>query len=69
MGKFTILPEQAEELRLLYAGHSKAIQRAAAALRTSPSGHILEGEALQRAIDADAEVAAIARQIKKILGG
>jgi hypothetical protein len=59
-------PEQAEKLRQLYAAHAKAVQKATDALRTG--GKPLEAEALRRAIDADAEVGAIARQIKELIG-
>lgn len=69
MGKAIVSPEEAEELRKLYAEHLKATRRAENALtRTPPPGHVLEGEALTRAVAADAEVAAISRRIKEILG-
>lgn len=59
-------PEQAEKLRQLYAAHLKSTQKAAEALRTG--GKPLEGAALKRAEDADAQAGAIARQIKELTG-
>jgi hypothetical protein len=61
-------PQLGAELQRLYAEHPVANARAAAALRTDPPGHRLEGEALRRLLEEEAKVAAIVRRIKEIQG-
>jgi hypothetical protein len=63
-----ITPELAAELQRLYAEYPVASARAAAALKTDPPGHELEGEALRRFLAEDAKVSAIVRRIKEIIG-
>lgn len=63
-----ISPEQGEELKKLYAELPEAYKRAAAALRTDPPGHRLEGDALKRFLELDAKAGAIVRRIKEIQG-
>lgn len=68
MSKTVINLKEATELQRLYAQLPQACRRAAAALRTSPPDHKLEGDALARFLEADRKAGDIARQIKKILG-
>ncbi len=56
------------ELRRLYAELPNAHARAAAALRTAPPGHVLEGEALAHFLAGEEKIAAIVRRIKEIQG-
>ena len=63
-----VAPELGEELRRLRAELLEAQERAAAALRTNPPGHVLEGAALARFRTEDEKVAAIVRRIKEIQG-
>jgi len=63
-----ISPELAAELRELYAEYPIATARAAAALRTDPPAHDLDGEALRRFLAEDEKVAKIVRRIREILG-
>jgi hypothetical protein len=63
-----ISPELGAELKQLYAELPAAYQRAAAALRTDPPGHLLEGESLARFLAADAAASTIVRRIKEIQG-
>ena len=56
------------ELRRLYAELPNAHARAAAALRTDPPGHVLEGEALAHFLAGEEKIAAIVRRIKEIQG-
>lgn len=58
--------EEGEELQKLYAQFNAATLEAIAALKTG--GRPLEGELLQRFVDADSKATGIMRQIKKILG-
>jgi len=64
----TINPQLQEELKRLYAELPGAYRHAAEALQTEPPGHLLEGAALQRFMEADAKAAAIVRRIKEIQG-
>jgi len=68
MSKTVINLKEATELQRLYAQLPQACRRAAAALRTSPPDHKLDGEALARFLEADKKAGDIARQIRKILG-
>jgi hypothetical protein len=68
MAKTTISHEEGEELKRLFAELPEAHKRAAAALRTDPPGHVLEGEALKRLMAEEAKVSAIVARIKEILG-
>lgn len=68
MSKTVINLKEATELQRLYAQLPQACRRAAAALRTSPPDHKLEGEALARFLEADRKAGDIAQQIRKILG-
>ena len=68
MARSVISPEEGAELKRLYADLPEAYKRAAAALRTDPPGHVLEGEALKRFMAEEAKVAAIVRRIKEIQG-
>ncbi len=68
MSKTVINLKEATELQRLYAQLPQACRRAAAALRTNPPDHKLEGEALARFLEADKKAGDIARQIRKILG-
>jgi hypothetical protein len=61
-------PQLGAELQRLYAEYPVASARAAAALRTDPPGHYLEGEGLRRFLAEDAKVTAIVRRIKEIQG-
>jgi hypothetical protein len=56
------------ELRRLYAELPNAHARAAAALRTDPPGHVLEGEALAHFLAGEEKIAAIVLRIKEIQG-
>jgi hypothetical protein len=68
MSKTVISPKEVAELQRLYIELPQAYRRAAAALRTDPPGHSLEGKALARFLEADRKAGDIMRQIKKILG-
>jgi len=67
MSKTVIGAKEAAELQRLYAALPQACRRAAAALRTEPPAHKLEGEALARFSEADRKASDIVQQIKKIL--
>jgi hypothetical protein len=68
MAKTTISHEEGEELKRLSAELPEAHNRVAAALRTAPPGHVLEGEALKRVMTEEAKVSVIVVRIKEILG-
>lgn len=65
MNKF-ISPEAGAKLQELYKEYQDATARAAEALRTN--GAPLEGQVLQRFLEEDEKVNAIARRIKEIVG-
>jgi hypothetical protein len=69
VGKAFISPEEAAQLRRLYAEAHEASKRAADALRTNPPGHILEGEALARFAAEEKKIGDIMRWIKEIRAG
>ena len=52
-------PAQTAELQRLYAEYPVATARAAAALKTDPPGHLLEGEALRRFLAGAARVSQV----------
>jgi hypothetical protein len=60
-------PALTAELQRLYAEYPVATARAAAALKTDPPGHLLEGEGLRRFLAEEERAATIVRQIKEIL--
>jgi hypothetical protein len=68
MSKTVINAQEAAELQRLYAQLPQACRRAAAALRTTPPDHKLDGDALARFLEADRKAGDIARQIRRILG-
>jgi hypothetical protein len=66
MAKSVISPAEGAELRRLYAEYPVASKRAAEALQTN--GKPLGGAALERLLQEEAKVAAIAKRIREILG-
>jgi hypothetical protein len=64
-----ISPKDRAELDGLYDALHEAQKRVAAALRTEPPGHMLEGAALTQLLAAEENEASIRRRLKEILGG
>ncbi len=70
MATKVIDPKLGEELSRLYAQLAEAHTHAAAAAgSTEAPGHIMEGAALARWVEAEAKVSAIVRRIREIQDG